>query len=130
VDLIFKCAKALDYSHSKGVLHRDIKPTNIMLTRDGVPKVMDFSVAEVNDPTAVVDAKRNAVGSPLYMSPEQVQAPQAGAGQRPVFPGRGDVPAADRRDALHGIDLLHLFAAIRHAPVPQIETKRPTCRAS
>src|SRR4029079_5775069 len=48
VDIIFKCAKALDFSHTKGILHRDIKPSNIMLTRSGVPKIMDFSIAEIN----------------------------------------------------------------------------------
>ena len=69
VDIAFKCSKALDYSHEKGVLHRDIKPSNIMLTRNGIPKIMDFSIAEIN--TEPID-DGNIVGSPLYMSPEQV----------------------------------------------------------
>jgi len=69
IDIAFKCSKALDYSHDKGVLHRDIKPSNIMLTRNGVPKIMDFSIAEIN--TEAVD-DGSIVGSPLYMSPEQV----------------------------------------------------------
>ncbi|HUP92103.1 MAG TPA: serine/threonine-protein kinase, partial [Solimonas sp.] len=51
-DIIFKCAKALDYSHSKGILHRDIKPNNIMLNRAGLVKIMDFSIAEINVDTA------------------------------------------------------------------------------
>jgi eukaryotic-like serine/threonine-protein kinase len=45
IDIAFKSAKGLDYAHSKGVLHKDIKPANIMLTKDGVPKIMDFSIA-------------------------------------------------------------------------------------
>ena len=126
VDIIFKCAKALEYSHSKGVLHRDIKPTNIMLTRDGVPKVMDFSVAEVNEPGISEDEiRRNAVGSPLYMSPEQVQRQRLEPASDLYSLGvvmyqllTGEVPYT-------GSDLLHLFAAIRHAPVPLIEAKRP-----
>jgi eukaryotic-like serine/threonine-protein kinase len=69
VDIAFKCSKALDYSHEKGVLHRDIKPSNIMLTRNGIPKIMDFSIAEIN--TEPID-DGSIVGSPLYMSPEQV----------------------------------------------------------
>jgi eukaryotic-like serine/threonine-protein kinase len=124
VDLIFKCAKALDYSHSKGVLHRDIKPTNIMLTREGVPKVMDFSVAEVNDPTAVVDAKRNAVGSPLYMSPEQVQRSKLEPASDLYSLGVVMYQLLTGETPYTGTDLLHLFAAIRHAPVPPVEAKR------
>ncbi len=124
VDIIFKCAKALDYSHSKGVLHRDIKPTNIMLTQDGVPKVMDFSVAEVNDPAAVVDPKRNAVGSPLYMSPEQVQRSRLEPASDLYSLGVVMYQLLTGETPYTGSDLLHLFAAIRHAPVPPVEAKR------
>lgn len=125
VDIIFKCAKALEYSHSKGVLHRDIKPTNIMLTRDGVPKVMDFSVAEVNDPDAAADTGRNAVGSPLYMSPEQVQRQKLEPASDLYSLGVVMYQLLTGETPYTGSDLLHLFAAIRHAPVPQIEFKRP-----
>ena len=124
VDIIFKCAKALEYSHSKGVLHRDIKPTNIMLTRDGVPKVMDFSVAEVNDPHSEGDSHRNAVGSPLYMSPEQVQRHKLEPASDLYSLGVVMYQLLTGETPYTGIDLLHLFAAIRHAPVPQIEAKR------
>jgi eukaryotic-like serine/threonine-protein kinase len=125
VDIIFKCAKALEYSHSKGVLHRDIKPTNIMLTRDGVPKVMDFSVAEVNDPDAEADSGLNAVGSPLYMSPEQVQRQKLEPASDLYSLGVVMYQLLTGETPYTGSDLLHLFAAIRHAPVPQIEAKRP-----
>ena len=126
VDIMFKCAKALEYSHSKGVLHRDIKPTNIMLTRDGVPKVMDFSVAEVNDPEKVeAEARRNAVGSPLYMSPEQVQRIKLEPASDLYSLGVVMYQLLTGETPFTGPDLLQLFAAIRHAPVPPIEAKRP-----
>src|SRR3546814_5182211 len=72
-DLItHKCADALDYAHGRGVLHRDIKPSNIMLTRDGVPKLMDFSIAEINPAgRAGTQGGQSVLGSPLYMSPER-----------------------------------------------------------
>ena len=130
VDIIFKCAKALDYSHSKGVLHRDIKPSNLMLTPDGVPKVMDFSVAEVNDPSATVDAKRNAVGSPLYMSPEQVQRHKLEPASDLYSLGVVMYQLLTGETPYTGADLLQLFAAIRHAPVPRSRRSGRTCRAS
>src|SRR5690606_14861068 len=72
IDIVFKCAKALDYAHSRGVLHRDIKPSNIMVTREGVPKLMDFSIAEIA--SATTDPSQAAIiGSPLYMAPEQIR---------------------------------------------------------
>lgn len=74
VELITSCAQALAYSHSRGVLHRDIKPSNIMLTSEAVPKIMDFSIAEVMGGGA--ENATTAVGSPLYMPPEQVMRQQ------------------------------------------------------
>ncbi|MBF0520563.1 MAG: protein kinase [Nitrospirae bacterium] len=69
--IIFKCCKALDYAHTLGVIHRDIKPGNIMLTMDMEVKLGDFSVAQIvkGDETQVA----GFLGSPLYMSPEQVK---------------------------------------------------------
>ncbi|MBL6751791.1 MAG: protein kinase [Nevskia sp.] len=124
VDLIFKCAKALDYAHGKGVLHRDIKPSNIMLTHDGVPKLMDFSVAELNEPGAA-DRRQVAVGSPLYMSPEQVrrQPPQPASDLYSL--GVVMYQLLTGETPYHGADLPLLFAAIRNQPVPRVEEKRP-----
>ena len=71
--LIFKCAKALDYAHRKGVIHRDIKPKNVLLTESGEIKISDFSVA-LRTGLDVTDTQVDGyLGSPLYMSPEQVK---------------------------------------------------------
>ena len=72
VEIMFKCAKALHYAHSRGVIHRDIKPYNIMLTTDSDVRIIDFGIALV----AGSDISRieGIAGSPSYMSPEQVQS--------------------------------------------------------
>ena len=71
--VIFKCAKALDYAHRKGVIHRDVKPKNILLTDSGDIKVSDFSVA-LRTGLDVTDTQVHGyLGSSLYMSPEQVK---------------------------------------------------------
>ncbi len=73
VEIIFKCAKALDYAHRSGVIHRDIKPTNILLTKDHDVKIADFSIAHLMTSDTTNTMPMGFVGSPRYMSPEQVQ---------------------------------------------------------
>jgi serine/threonine protein kinase len=71
VEILFQCAKALDYAHRRGVIHRDIKATNIMLTADGRVKLCDFGIAQYSagEQTQVM----GLLGSPRYMSPEQAR---------------------------------------------------------
>ncbi len=65
-------AKALEHAHSRGVIHRDIKPQNIMLLRDGTVKVADFGIA--HHMSSQVDySKGEAIGSVHYVSPEQAR---------------------------------------------------------
>lgn len=73
VEIVFKCAKALDYAHRQGVIHRDIKPTNILVDRNKDVKIGDFSIAHVISSDTTHTMPMGFVGSPRYMSPEQVQ---------------------------------------------------------
>lgn len=63
-------AGALDYAHSKRIIHRDVKPANMMKVSDGRVILMDFGIAWMFDPTLV--DKGALIGSPIYMSPEQI----------------------------------------------------------
>jgi len=72
-EILFRCAKALDYAHRQGVIHRDIKPSNILLTQDMDVKIADFSIAHINRTDMSQTMPMGFVGSPRYMSPEQVQ---------------------------------------------------------
>jgi serine/threonine protein kinase len=72
VEIIYRCAKALHYAHSRGVIHRDVKPSNIMLTQDSDVRVIDFGIALVAD--SDISRIEGIAGSPSYMSPEQVQS--------------------------------------------------------
>ncbi|MGD8840556.1 MAG: serine/threonine-protein kinase [Gammaproteobacteria bacterium] len=70
VDVIYQCAKGLDYVHREGIIHRDLKPGNIMLSNDGHVKIMDFSIAHVDVGAEGHDTE--VQGSPMYMPPEQL----------------------------------------------------------
>ena len=71
--ILRQTATALDYAHSKGIVHRDIKPANVMLGRDGNVKVTDFGIAKINTAADSYTMTGTLVGTPNYMSPEQVQ---------------------------------------------------------
>lgn len=66
-------AKALSHAHSKGIIHMDIKPQNIMLPRDGTAKVADFGIAQLEDMADESEDSEEAVGSIHYISPEQAR---------------------------------------------------------
>ena len=82
IDLVVKLADALDYAHEQGVVHRDVKPRNILIDSDGTPFLVDFGLAIRSED---FDTGPEMVGTPAYMSPEQAR----GEGHR--VDGRSDL---------------------------------------
>ena len=75
IDIVEQLAAALEYAHAKGIVHRDLKPSNVLIESSGRVRLMDFGVAYLHEPTQESDHghdEETIVGTPYYMSPEQL----------------------------------------------------------
>ena len=121
VTIIYKCAVALDYAHKKGVIHRDIKPRNILITEQRDVKITDFGIATIpGDGQGLV----RCAGSPLYMSPEQVQHAEV-TPQTDIFAlGLVMYELLTGRQPFYGKNLDAIQHLILHTPHPPLNNFR------
>jgi serine/threonine protein kinase len=76
--ILAESARALDYAHARGVVHRDVKPANIMIREDGSVKLADFGIAKL-PAAATLTAPGDLAGTPFFLSPEQLRGEVASA---------------------------------------------------
>jgi serine/threonine protein kinase/WD40 repeat protein/outer membrane protein assembly factor BamB len=89
--LCVKIAKALHHAHESGVIHRDLKPGNIMMDSDGEPHIVDFGLAKRDAGEITMTVQGQILGTPAYMSPEQA---------------RGEGHAVDRRADIYSMGVI------------------------
>ncbi|HHP7233197.1 MAG TPA: CHASE2 domain-containing serine/threonine-protein kinase [Desulfobacterales bacterium] len=126
--VVAEVAEALQYAHTHGVVHRDVKPENIILLDEGQIKVADFGIARVmstsNTQTGVI------LGTPNYMSPEQVEGSHVD-GRSDLFSlGVVMYELLSGEKPFHGDNMAHLMYNIAngsHVPLPQVAANVPEC---
>jgi len=77
VDVLGQACRGLDYAHRKGVIHRDVKPGNLLRNRDGVVKLADFGIAKASEDSAITKVG-SVLGTAAYLAPEQARGEPAG----------------------------------------------------
>jgi serine/threonine protein kinase/Flp pilus assembly protein TadD len=90
-ELIAKLARTVHYAHEHGILHRDIKPGNILLDAKGEPHLTDFGLARLVEAESTVTRTLEAMGTPSYMAPEQAAGNNAAVGKATDVYGLGAV---------------------------------------
>ena len=119
-------AEALDYAHAQGIVHRDVKPSNIIVAEDGHPKIADFGIAKLNAPDLPQTGR--TLGTPAYMSPEQLRGD-------PVD-GRSDLfslgvilyQLLTRHRPFQGNSTLTIsFKVLNHDPIPATALNAELC---
>ncbi|GEM_PF-5643021 len=125
---IFKdILKGLNFAHSKGVIHRDIKPPNILVDKNGRVRIMDFGIAILAGEKRLTATGRN-IGSPWYMSPEQIKKPRETDHRSDVYSAgivlyemlTGEVPFDSDTDSDYEVKEKHI-----NKPVPDPIQKNP-----
>jgi serine/threonine-protein kinase len=125
LDIVAQAARAMDAAHRAGIVHRDIKPGNLLIMADGTTKITDFGIAKANAPDVSLTATGIVMGTALYVSPEQATG-QPLSGSSDVYSLgvvayeclAGDPPFVS--DQAIAIAIMH-----KHDPVPPLPNDVP-----
>jgi predicted Ser/Thr protein kinase len=124
-DLIAQVADALDFAHSKGIVHRDVKPANIILLDGNRAKITDFGIAKIASGAANLTSTGQFLGTPNYMAPEQIKGAPVD-GRTDIFSlGICLYECLTRRKPFGGDSLTSISYKIVHEPFPPLHEINP-----
>ena len=124
VSVIAEVCKAIDFSHKKGIVHRDIKPANIMIAGDGSVKLLDFGIAISTTADEAAGTGRPALGTPNYVSPEQVSGSELGPRSDIYSLGTVLFEMLTGQQVFKAQTVKELFTAILKEPAPLLTSVR------
>jgi len=123
--IVRRVADALAYAHARGVVHCDVKPGNIFLTRKDKPKVLDFGIARAAHATAPPSSDSSIAGSPHYLAPEQLSGGAVDARADIYSLGVVLYELLAGRRAFRGDNLEQIHAAVRAGQATPLQEMRP-----
>lgn len=124
LEIIIQCCETLDYLHGQGFIHRDVKPSNIMLTPDGQAKLLDFGIAVPME--QVSEAGRKAsLGTPNYMSPEQIRGLSLGPPTDLYSLATVMYEMLTGQRLFNARKVKELFSIVLRRPAPQLHSHMP-----
>jgi serine/threonine protein kinase len=127
--VVSQVGNALDYAHRRGVIHRDVKPANIMIDTEGWAVVADFGIAKVTEAHGLT-ISGSVVGTPYYMSPEQAEGAELTGASDQYSLGIVAYQMLAGKLPFDNPSLMALLLAHREATPPALESLRPDCPAS
>ncbi|HUP46587.1 MAG TPA: serine/threonine-protein kinase [Thermoanaerobaculia bacterium] len=124
-ELVAQVAEALDFAHSKGIVHRDVKPANVILLEGNRSKIMDFGIAKIASGGGNLTTTGQFLGTPNYMAPEQIKG-QPVDGRTDIFSlGICLYECLTRRKPFGGDSLTSISYKIVHEPFPPLHEINP-----
>jgi predicted Ser/Thr protein kinase/tetratricopeptide (TPR) repeat protein len=124
-DIVAQVAEALDFAHSKGIVHRDVKPANIILIEGQRAKITDFGIAKIASGVSNLTTTGQFLGTPNYMAPEQIKGAPVD-GRTDIFSlGICLYECLTRRKPFGGDSLTSISYKIVHEPFPPLHEINP-----